>query len=135
MFPARCLKLVFILILGGAPSLHAQRVFQVRILQASANQFRFEPSRVKAHPGDVVEFVVMSGGPYVIGFEPKDLREADRTLLDQSIPGRTALLRGPVLTGKGSRLRITLPAMAKGTYRFASLTHLAYRMGGVLVIE
>jgi hypothetical protein len=40
-----------------------------------------------------------------------------------------------VLEGKGNRLRIILPGLARGAYRFASITHLAYRMGGVLVIE
>ena len=135
MSRVRCLKLIALLFVGYVPHLHAQRIRQVRVVQASAELFRFEPTRVKAHPGDVLEFTVVSGGPYVIGFEPKDLSEADRALLDHAIPGRTALLRGPVLTGKDSRLRITLPALAKGAYRFVSVTHLAYRMGGVLVIE
>jgi plastocyanin len=135
MFRVPCLKLIALLVLSGAPHLHAQRIHKVRVLQASADLFRFEPARVNAHPGDVLEFIVESGGPYVIGFEPKDLPEADRMLLDEAIPGRSALLRGPVLAGKGSRLRITLPAMAKGAYRFVSVTHLAYRMGGVLVIQ
>jgi hypothetical protein len=71
----------------------------------------------------------------VIGFEARDLAEADRALLDQAIPGHSAPLRGPVLEGKGNRLRIILPGLARGAYRFASITHLAYRMGGVLVIE
>lgn len=135
MSHARCLKLIALLLMGGASHLNAQRIHQVRILQTSAESFRFEPPRVKARAGEVLEFAVMSGGPYVIGFEPKDLSEADRVLLNQAIPGGSGLLRGPVLPGPGSRLRITLPALAKGAYRYVSVTHLAYRMGGVLVIE
>jgi plastocyanin len=115
--------------------LSAQRVHQVRLIHASGDLFRFEPNRVNARPGEVLEFVVQSGGPYVIGFEALDLTEAGRTLLDQAIPAHSEPLRGPVLTGPGSRFRITLPNLPRGSYRFASITHLAYRMGGLLVIK
>jgi plastocyanin len=135
MVLVRSLKLLTLLCLGAALPLWAQRVHEVRLLNTSSNVFRFEPTRVNARPGDVLEFVVVSGGPYVIGFEARDLAEADRALLDQAIPGHSAPLRGPVLEGKGNRLRIILPGLARGAYRFASITHLAYRMGGVLVIE
>jgi plastocyanin len=126
------------LLLGAsivAGPLHAQRVHQVRLIHATGDLFRFEPNRVEARPGEALEFVVESGGPYVIGFEPLDLTETGRTLLDQAIPNHSGPLRGPVLAGPGSQFRIILPSLPRGGYRFVSITHLAYRMGGLLVIK
>lgn len=115
--------------------LHGQRVHQVKLIHGTGDMFRFDPNRVDARPGEVLEFVVQSGGPYVIGFEALDLTESGRALLDQAIPDHSAPLRGPVLPGPGSRFRIVLPSLPRGSYRFASITHLAYRMGGLLVIK
>lgn len=124
------------LLLGtmSAP-LAAQRVHQVKLVRGATDQFRFDPSRVNARAGDVLEFVVQSGGPYVVGFEAADLHEADQALLDQAIPDRSGPLRGPVLSGTGSRFRIVIPGLPRGKYRFTCVTHVAYRMGGVLVIQ
>lgn len=119
---------------GVAPRLPAQTVVRVRLLQAAPEAFRFEPSRVTARPGDAIEFTVVSGGPYVVGFEPEDLSSRARDLLQAAIPSPSGPLRGPVLAGAGARFRLILPALRKGKYRFASVTHLSYRMTGVLTV-
>ena len=126
---------VLLLALAAAAPAHTQQVHQIKLLQASGDHFRFEPNRIDARPGEVLDFVVESGGPYVVGFEAQDLSNAGRGLLNNAIPERSGSLRGPVLSGPGSRFRVVLPGLPKGSYRFASITHLAYRMGGVLVIR
>jgi plastocyanin len=131
-----CSRLAVILLacVAAAPA-YAQKVHQVKLIHATGDVFRFEPNRINARPGDVLEFVVETGGPYVVGFEAQDLSEADRQLLNEAIPERSGVLRGPVLPAPGSRFRVALPGLPRGSYRFASVTHLAYRMGGVLVIR
>ena len=131
-----CSRLAVILVacVAAAPA-HAQQVHQVKLIHATGDGFRFQPNRINARPGDVLEFVVETGGPYVVGFEAQDLSEAARELLNEAIPERSGVLRGPVLPGPGSRFRVALPGLPRGSYRFASVTHLAYRMGGVLVIR
>ena len=39
-----------------------------------------------------------------------------------------------VLPRPGSRLELVVPSLPKGAYRFSAVTHLAYRMTGVLVV-
>lgn len=131
----RYLALAVMLFVTAATPARAQRVHQVKLIHTGGDQFRFEPIRVNARPGEVLEFVVESGGPYVVGFEAVDLPEAARALLDQAIPNPSGSLRGPVLAGPQSRFRIVLPGLPPGSYRFTSLTHVAYRMGGILVIQ
>jgi plastocyanin len=131
---ARWFAALLLGLITAAP-VHAQQVHQVKLIHAKGDLFRFEPNRISARPGEVVEFLVESGGPYVVGFEAQDLSVADRRRLDEAIPERSGVLRGPVLRGPGSRFQVLLPQLSKGSYRFASVTHLAYRMGGVLVIR
>lgn len=129
----------WMLILGLAaavtPGLAAQTVVRVRLVQAGPEAFRFDPARITVRPGDVIEFSVASGGPYVVGFEPQDLTGPARERLQAAIPEPSAPLRSPVLAGPGAHFRLVLPELPKGKYRFASLTHLAYRMTGVLTVR
>lgn len=124
------------MVAASAPApAQAQRVHEVRLERVGEGaDFRFRPAEVRVAPGEIVEFVVVSGGPYVIGFEAGDLRPRDRAALDAAIPDRSAELRTSVLRGPGSRLRLVVPDLEKGTYRFTALTHIAYRMTGRLVL-
>jgi plastocyanin len=106
----------------------------VRLVHPSAEQFAFQPATITARPGDVLEFTVESGGPYVIGFEPADLAPRERALLDTALPDHSASLRTGILPRPGSRLQLVVPDLPRGTYRFAAVTHIAYRMTGVLVV-
>lgn len=131
----RFLGLVAVCFMATPAPVTAQRVHEIRLVREGDGGYRFEPARINAKPGEILQFVVASGGPYVVGFEASDLSERDRALLDQSLPEHTGPLRGPVLSGAGARLRIVLPGLAKGSYRFLSVTQVSYRMGGVLVVR
>jgi len=117
------------------PGAAAQKVHRISLVRVGDNQFRFEPKRITAKAGDVLEFTVRGGGPYVVGFQPSGLSPEVRERLDAAIPGRTGPLRGPVLGGEGDRFRIVVPDLPQGSYRFVSVTHLAYRMEGELVVR
>ncbi len=132
----RELQLLCLALVAAPSATLAQRVHEVRLERvADGSTYRFRPAEVRVSPGDAVEFVVASGGPYVIEFEAADLGPADRAALDAAIPDPSGELRSPVLRTPGSRLRIVIPQLSPGTYRFRALTHIAYRMGGRLVVR
>ena len=126
---------VIALVLLASPAA-AQRVQTVRLTSASGGTvFRFTPGRLTVRPGDVLEFRAEAGAPYVVAFEAADLDTRSRNLLAAALSHPDGELRGPVLADSGSRFRMTVPALRRGSYRFFSLTHMAYRMAGVLVVE
>lgn len=133
MFVGTLTRVVLLISCAAVPVL-AQNRIPVRLSHPKADVFVFQPDKVTAKPGDVIEFTVESGGPYIIGFEPADLSQRDRALVDAAMPDRSAPLRSAVLPRPGSRLQLVVPALPKGSYRFSAVTHLAYRMTGVLVI-
>jgi len=112
----------------------AQSRVSVRLTHPGPESFVFQPARVTVKPGEILEFTVESGGPYMIGFEPADFGPRERNLMDAAMPDRTASLRSAVLPRPGSRLQLVLPALPSGSYRFSAVTHIAYRMAGVLVV-
>jgi plastocyanin len=122
------------LLLAVAFPAFGQARIAVRLVHPGSEQFAFQPATVTAVPGDVLEFTVESGGPYVIGFEPADLGARERALMEAALPPGSAPLRSAVLPRPGSRLLVVVPALPKGSYRFAAVTHIAYRMTGVLVV-
>ncbi|HWA57832.1 MAG TPA: plastocyanin/azurin family copper-binding protein [Gemmatimonadales bacterium] len=132
---ARLLLLPGLLLLAAAP-LAAQQTHVVRLSPSVArNVFRFSPGKVTVKPGDVVEFRAEAGTPYVVAFEPADLDPRGQGLLAAALARPRGELRTPVLADSGSRFRLTVPALRRGSYRFFCLTHLAYRMAGTLVVE
>jgi plastocyanin len=97
--------------------------------------YRFSPGRLTVKPGDVIEFRAEAGAPYTIAFEPADLDTRGRSLIAAALSRPRGELRSPVLPDSGSRFRMTVPALAPGSYRFFELTHMSYRMAGLLIVE
>ncbi len=121
--------------LATAP-LAAQKVHDIRLIhQDDTEVYRFEPTQVDARAGDILQFTLVSGGPYLVAFEPADFRGATRARMAAAVPGGNPELRAPALARPGDRFRITLPPLPAGRYRFYSVTHVAYRMAGTLVVR
>jgi len=114
----------------------AQHTAEIRLIRASdGSAYRFSPVEVTARPGEIIDFQVESGGPYLLAFEAADLTPSARRLLAGALGDPAGSLRAPTLSGPGQHFRLAVPALPPGTYRFRSLTHVAYRMEGRLVIR
>jgi plastocyanin len=126
--------LAIALLVGSRPA-RAQRSHEVHLECApDGASCRFQPTEVRAPPGDVLEFVVGSGGPFVIGFQPNDFPPEAHAAMNQAIPDRSGDLQGPLLRAPGGHLRVVVPPLPKGRYRFVAVTHVAYRMAGTLIV-
>jgi plastocyanin len=112
----------------------AQEVHEIRMVETGKGEFRFEPSSVRAHPGDVLLFQAISGAPHSVVFEGKELSADARQKLNAAMPRRAGDLSSPLLT-KDAEYRVVVPALAAGTYRFFCLPHRAYDMRGQLTVK
>lgn len=113
----------------------AQRVHEVRLEANPAKEiFRFTPARVTARPGDIILFRAVSGTPHSIVFEGGKLSGSAREALNGAMTRRSGDLSSPLLTPDGAEYRVTVPALAPGTYEFFCLPHRAYDERGVLQI-
>ncbi len=114
--------------------LGAQTVREIRLEHdAVAGEYRFAPTKLEAHAGDVLVFKVTGGGDHSIVFED-GMSAAARSALGAAMPRRVGELAGPIL-GPRAEYRIVLPRLPAGEYRFYCLAHRAYDEAGVLSIR
>jgi plastocyanin len=118
---------------GAAPVQQTQIVRLTR--SADGLLYRFAPGRITARPGTTIEFRAENGAPFQIAFEPADLDARGRGLIAAALSHPGGELRSPVLADSGSRFRMTVPSLQPGSYRFFCLTHIAYRMAGLLIVR
>ena len=118
------------------PAVQAQAVHEVRLeANAEKHEYTFSPASLTARPGDVIVFKLVNGAPHSVVFEGKGLTPRAREALNSAMPRRSADLSSPLLTENGAEYRVTVPALAPGTYRFFCLPHRAYDMRGELLIK
>jgi plastocyanin len=118
---------------GGAASPRAGTIV-VRMI-GDAQGYRFEPSTINAHVGDVIQFVNTSGGPHNVTFWADSIPAGSATPLAQNMGPTMSPLSGVLLTTPNQEYRVSLANLPPGTYKFHCLPHLALHMVGELVLQ
>ncbi len=109
-------------------------VHQVRMVQ-EGNAFRFSPARITVKRGDQVKFVMASGGPHNVAFDPEKVPDAAERALSAGMAGQISPLAGPLLTTAGASYTVSFANVAPGTYPFYCMPHMAMGMQGAVVVQ
>ena len=128
----------------GAASLAAQtskapaprtagRTVRVRMLQ-QGTAYKFDPANFTVHPGDIVEFVNVSGFPHNVGFEPNQIPAGAATVLNAKMAQRASSLLGPMMQAANQTYRISFAGAPAGAYHYFCLPHKALGMTGVIAV-
>jgi plastocyanin len=114
----------------------AQQLHEVHLIaEPGRESYRFEPASIKAKPGDVLQFRVVSGAPHNVVFEGAGLAEPVHRAWNAALTRRAGDLSGPLLGRNGMTYRVVVPAVPAGRYRFFCLTHRAYDERGEVVVR
>ena len=139
-------KLVVAAMALGASSLFAQAknpgarpatptIVRVQMKQKDASHYVFEPANLTVHPGDIVEFVNVSGFPHNVGFDPAHIPAGAQAVLDKNMPSRTSSLLGPMMQQANQTYRVSFAGAPAGTYNYFCLPHRALGMTGVITVQ
>ena len=124
------------LAIASARSASAQQLHEVHLVAGPDREsYRFEPASIKAKPGDVLQFRVMSGAPHNVAFEGTGMAEAVHQAWNAALTRRAGDLSGPLLARDGTTYRLVVPSVPAGAYRFFCLTHRAYDERGEVVVR
>jgi plastocyanin len=107
---------------------------RVRMLQQGA-KYLFNPANFTINPGDVVEFVNVSGGPHNVAFDKDKIPAGAREILNREMKQRQSDLMGPFLTKANEVYAIAFTGAPKGTYNYFCLPHRALGMVGVITVQ
>jgi|SRR5690349_2864246 plastocyanin len=97
--------------------------------------YRFEPADIKIKAGDAIKFVMVSGGPHNVAFDPTTIPAAGKAQLDANMDQKMAELSSPLMMNANEAYTISFGGVAPGVYPFHCTPHLAMNMKGTITIQ
>jgi plastocyanin len=101
-----------------------------------AKGYRFEPANITVKQGDGIKFVVTSGGPHNVAFDPATIPPDVKPQLDANMgTDKTSELSSAMKTANGESVTISFAKIKPGQYPFHCVPHLALGMKGVITVQ
>ena len=97
-------------------------------------RYAFEPKEVKAKAGDRVVFVMASGGPHNVAFDPATIPADQKDQLWANMPGSMDG-SSPIFTDPNQEWTLSIGNIAPGKYPFHCTPHLAMNMKGEITVQ
>jgi plastocyanin len=112
------------------------QTIEVKMLQDSLGNYRFEPADVTIKPGDAVKFVMVSGGTaHNVAFDPTQIPAAARAQLSANMPQQVSELSSPMMMNPNETYTISFGRMPPGTYEYHCTPHLTMGMKGTITVQ
>jgi plastocyanin len=101
-----------------------------------AKGYRFEPANFTVKQGDGVKFVVVSGGPHNVAFDPATIPADVRPQLDANMgTDKMGELSSNMKMNAGESITVSFGNVKPGTYPYHCTPHLALNMKGVITVQ
>jgi plastocyanin len=97
--------------------------------------YRFDPANLTIKSGDAVTFVMVSGGPHNVSFDPATVPADSKAQLDANMDQKISELSSPMLMNPNEKYTISFGGVKPGTYPFHCTPHLAMGMKGVITVQ
>jgi plastocyanin len=101
-----------------------------------AKGYRFEPANFTIKKGDGVKFVVVSGGPHNVAFDPATIPADVKGQLDANMgTDKMSELSSNMKMNAGESVTVSFGNIKPGQYPFHCVPHLALNMKGVITVQ
>jgi len=101
-----------------------------------AKGYRFEPANITVKQGDGIKFVVVSGGPHNVAFDPATIPPDVKPQLDANMgTDKMGELSSNMKTNNGESVTVSFGKIKPGQYPFHCVPHLALNMKGVITVQ
>jgi plastocyanin len=97
--------------------------------------YRFEPADIKLKAGDGIKFVMVTGGPHNIAFDPATIPADVKPQLSANMKDQQGELSSPLLMNANDAYTISFANVKPGTYPFHCTPHLAMGMKGTVTVQ
>jgi len=97
--------------------------------------YRFEPADIKIKAGDGVKFVMVTGGPHNVAFDPATIPADVKPQLSANMPDQQGELSSPLETNPNQTYTISFANIKPGQYPFHCTPHLAMGMKGTITVQ
>ncbi|HEX2692637.1 MAG TPA: plastocyanin/azurin family copper-binding protein [Gemmatimonadaceae bacterium] len=101
-----------------------------------AKGYRFEPANITVKQGDGIKFVVASGGPHNVAFDPASIPADVKSQLDANMGSdKMGELSSNMKMNPGDAVTISFANIKPGQYPYHCVPHLALGMKGVITVQ
>ena len=101
-----------------------------------AKGYRFEPANITVKQGDGIKFVVVSGGPHNVAFDPATIPPDVKPQLDANMgTDKMGELSSNLKTNNGESVTVSFGKIKPGQYPYHCVPHLALNMKGVITVQ
>jgi plastocyanin len=98
--------------------------------------YRFEPATISIKQGDGIKFVVVSGGPHNVAFDPATIPPDVKGQLDANMgTDKMGELSSNMKMNPGESVTVSFGNIKPGQYPFHCVPHLALNMKGVITVK
>jgi plastocyanin len=97
--------------------------------------YRFEPAALTIKSGDAVKFIMVTGGPHNVAFDPTTVPADSKAQLDANMDQKMSELSSPMLMNPNEAYTISFAGVKPGVYPFHCTPHLAMNMKGVITVQ
>jgi len=120
---------------AGAAAPITGKTWEVNMV-GDAKGYRFEPNVITAKAGDGIKFIMISGGPHNVAFDPATLPADVRAQLDANFGAdKMAELSSNLKMNPNETFTLSLGGIKPGKYAFFCTPHLAMNMKGEIVVQ
>ena len=97
--------------------------------------YRFEPADITIKQGDGIKFVMVSGGPHNVAFDPATIPADVKSQLMANMPNQMTELSSPMFMNPNEAYTISFANVKAGAYPYHCTPHLAMNMKGTITIQ
>lgn len=122
---------------GGAVAMApiTGKTHEVKMI-GDAKGYRFEPANVTVKQGDGIKFVVVSGGPHNVAFDPATIPADVKPQLDANMgTDKMGELSSNMKMNPGESVTVSFASIKPGQYPYHCTPHLALNMKGVITVQ
>ena len=118
---------------GAAAAITGQTI-EVKMV-GDEKGYRFEPADIKLKAGDGIKFIMVTGGPHNIAFDPATIPADVKPQLSANMPNQQGELSSPLLMNPNDNYIISFANVKPGQYPFHCTPHLAMGMKGTITVQ
>lgn len=100
-----------------------------------AQGYRFEPANITVKAGDGIKFLMVSGGPHNVAFDPATIPADMQGQLDANISEKMGQLSSAMKMNAGESITVSFANIKPGKYPFNCTPHLALGMKGEVTVQ
>jgi plastocyanin len=97
--------------------------------------YRFDPANLTIKSGDAVKFIMVSGGPHNVAFDPSTTPADSKAQLDANMDQKMSELTSPLLINPNEAYILSFGGIKPGQYPYHCVPHLAMNMKGVITVQ